>query len=321
MSKPNLNWYQKRYDYATARKEAGNMQEYAHMLHSLVVDINANHMITFTDEARITGGDALWIYHDNLELEYLNTIAELEEKHTANENTRKIKTNIAYNDGFYTLYLDNEEETNLLVNDLNQKNYKILLYRLLALIYNEYISDVEPLRDVYGLPELDDSEPTESGQILSFKEFQERQDVLEAELKRWKSLPELDDSEEPEPTGQPEPTESGQGDLPIPLPPKIDTPRTRAAFKAALDVGFIKATKSGYQWIPTYKRPQRALAYFCRELLAPSDEYRLPISTLEKLFGVKNLSKTRDSLKYLAQYKQQQWQIEIDNLLSQIPDE
>lgn len=95
------------------------------------------------------------------------------------------------------------------------------------------------------------------------------------------------------------------------LPPDLNTERARKYFPRAIDAGFMAKTNSGYKWLFGGNKGQARLAYFCGKVY--SNPY--PISQLEVIFNVKNLSASITQSTYEAKRADViRWRAEIDRI-------
>lgn len=95
------------------------------------------------------------------------------------------------------------------------------------------------------------------------------------------------------------------------LPPELNTERARKYFQRAIEAGFMAKTNSAYKWLFGGNKGQARLAYFCGKVY--SNPY--PISQLEVIFNVKNLSASITQSTYEAKRADViRWRAEIDRI-------
>lgn len=94
------------------------------------------------------------------------------------------------------------------------------------------------------------------------------------------------------------------------LPAELDNERAKKYFAKAIQVGYMKKSHSGYQWIYGGNKGQVRLGYFCYKVFNTPR----PINKLERLFGITKLSASISSAENEPQRADvKQWRKEIDD--------
>lgn len=102
-------------------------------------------------------------------------------------------------------------------------------------------------------------------------------------------------------------------DTQVPLPQELDTDRARKYIAKAIEVGYIKPTDNGYEWIFGGKRGGLArLGYFIEKVYCPTNTEQLPEKAINNLFGVTRIGSAISQLHNAK--KPQPWQADIDKL-------
>lgn len=95
-------------------------------------------------------------------------------------------------------------------------------------------------------------------------------------------------------------------------PQEPSTDRAKKAFAAAVKVGFMEKTGTGYEW--KYNNGSNAsLAYFVVKVYSPDNTSQTPFTALGRLFGVSRLDSHADQV--FQAKKEQKWRAGIDELL------